>query len=46
MLAAELKRDEHHNQGKLLNIEEETLIKMKACFQDMVRQITFLNMYL
>ncbi|CAF1221919.1 unnamed protein product [Adineta ricciae] len=36
MLAVELKRDERHNQRKLINIEEETLIKMKACFQDML----------
>ncbi|UJR33209.1 hypothetical protein I4U23_020664 [Adineta vaga] len=36
MLTAEFKTNEHQNQGKLVNIEEETLLKMRACFQDML----------
>jgi len=39
MLTVEIKNDLDKNQGKLINIEEETLIKMKACFQEMVCKI-------
>jgi len=43
MLTVEIKSDANKNQGKLINIEEETLIKMKACFQEMVWQISIEN---
>jgi len=39
MLTVEIKNDLNQNQGKLIHIEEETLIKMKTCFQDMVCKI-------
>ncbi len=39
MLTVEIKNDLNQNQGKLIHIEEETLIKMKTCFQDMVWKI-------
>ncbi len=39
MLTVEIKSDAN----KLINIEEETLIKMKACFQEMVWQISIEN---
>ncbi len=43
VLTGEIKNDVEKNQGKLINIEEETLMKMKACFQEMVCQILFNN---
>jgi hypothetical protein len=42
MLTVEIKTDVDKNQGKLIHIEEEeTLIKVKACFQEMVDEISF-----
>lgn len=39
MVAAQMKNDEQRSQGRLVNIEEETLAKMKDCFQEMVCEI-------
>jgi hypothetical protein len=39
MLTVEIKNDLDQNQENLINIEEETLIKMKTCFQNMVCKI-------
>ncbi len=42
ILTIEIQNDLENNQGKLINIEQEILIKMKVCFQEMVCSI-FLN---
>ena len=39
MLTVEIKNNIHKNQENLLNIQEETLMKMKSCFQEMVCEI-------
>jgi len=39
LLTREIKKDREGNQGKLINIEQETLIQMKTCFQEMVCQL-------
>ncbi|CAF3396534.1 unnamed protein product [Rotaria sp. Silwood1] len=36
MVVIEIKNNEEKNQEKLLHIQEETLIKMKTCFQEML----------
>jgi hypothetical protein len=36
MLIVEINNDRDKNQEKLINIEEDILIKIKTCFQEMV----------
>ncbi|CAF2997874.1 unnamed protein product [Rotaria sp. Silwood2] len=36
MMVVEIKNDADKNQGKLIHIQEETLIKIKTCFQEML----------